>query len=290
MLPARFEYHRPSTLEEALGLLDELGDDAKILAGGMSLIPLMKLRFATPGHLIDINHLPGLSSMSESDGMLRIGGLVRNVALEDSELMKARYPAIAAAAPLISDPIVRTRGTMGGSLAHADPAGDWASVMIAVGAQAVARDSSGEQVVPVDDLLLDTFTTTLQPNQILTEIRVPAAEARSGGTYLKLERKVGDFATVGVAVQVWMGNGHIARAGIALTSVGRRTMRAAAAEEFLAGEEPTDKAFGEAAELAAAAARPVSDHRGSADYKRHVVDVFVQRGLARAVELARADQ
>jgi aerobic carbon-monoxide dehydrogenase medium subunit len=284
MLPAKFEYHRPSTLEEALGLLDELGDDAKVLAGGMSLIPLMKLRFATPGHLIDINHLPGLSSMSESEGMLRIGALVRNVALEDSELMKARYPAIAAAAPLISDPIVRTRGTMGGS------AGDWGSVMIAVGARAVARDSSGEQIVPVDDLLQDTFTTTLRPNQLLIEIRIPAAEAHSGGTYLKLERKVGDFATVGVAVQVWMGNGHIARAGIALTSVGKRNLRAAAAEEFLAGEEPTDKAFGEAAELAAAAARPVSDHRGSADYKRHIVDVFVRRGLARAVELAKANE
>ena len=289
MKPAQFEYFDPTTVDETLRLLQEHGDDAKILAGGMSLIPLMKLRFATPGHLIDINHLSGLATMSESDGMLRIGSLVRNDALEESELMKARYPAIAAAAPLISDPIVRTRGTMGGSLAHADPAGDWASVMLAVGAQVVVRDSSGEKIVPVDDLLLDTYTTTLEPNQILTEIRVPAAEAHSGGTYLKLERKVGDFATVGVAVQVWMGNGHIARTGIALTSVGRRNIRATAAEEFLAGEEPTDKAFGEAAELAAAAARPVSDHRGSADYKRHVVEVFVRRGLAHAVELARAD-
>jgi len=288
VLPATFEYHRPETLEEALELLERYGDDAKVLAGGMSLIPLMKLRFATPGHIVDINRLPGLSSISEEEGLLRIGSLVRTGVLEASESMKARYPAIAAAAPLISDPVVRTRGTVGGSLAHADPAGDWASVMLAVGGQVVARDSAGERVIAVDDLLVDTFTTALRPTEILTEIRIPAAEPNSGGTYLKLERKVGDFATVGVAVQVWMGNGHIARVGIALTAVGRRNLKATAAEEFLQGEEPSDKAFAEAADLAAAIARPISDIRGSADYKQHMIAVYVRRGLARAVELARA--
>jgi aerobic carbon-monoxide dehydrogenase medium subunit len=288
VLPAPFEYHRPRTMDEAFDVLDRHGDDAKILAGGMSLIPLMKLRFATPGHLVDINHLPGLSGVSEDEGFLRIGSLVRTGALEMSEVMKERYPAIAAAAPLISDPIVRTRGTIGGSLAHADPSGDWASVMLAVGAQVVARGTAGERVLSADDLLVDTFTTSLQPNEILTEIRVPAAEPHSGGTYLKLERKVGDFATVGVAVQVWMGDGHIARAGIGLTSVGRRNIRPTAAEEFLQGEEPGEKAFAEAADLAAAATRPVTDVRGSADYKQHMIGVYVRRGLARAVELAKA--
>jgi carbon-monoxide dehydrogenase medium subunit len=289
VLPAPFDYHRPATIEEALELLDRHGDDAKVLAGGMSLIPLMKLRFATPGHLVDINHISGLSAVSESEGFLRIGSLVRTGSLEVSEVMQQRYPAIAAAAPVISDPIVRTRGTIGGSLAHADPAGDWASVMLAVGAQMVARSAEGERVLSADDFLVDTFTTALAPNEILTEVRVPAAEPHSGGTYLKLERKVGDFATVGVAVQVWMGTGHIARAGIGLTSVGRRNIRPTAAEEFLQGEEPSDKAFEEAADLAARTTRPVSDLRGSADYKQHMIGVYVRRGLARAVELARAD-
>ncbi|HEY1330839.1 MAG TPA: xanthine dehydrogenase family protein subunit M [Actinomycetota bacterium] len=288
MLPAPFEYHRPQSLDEALSLLDELGEEAKVLAGGMSLIPLMKLRFAAPAHLVDINHIDGLAGIAENDGLLAVGAMTRTGSLETSDLIGARYPAVAAAAPLISDPIIRNRGTIGGSLAHCDPAGDWGSVMLATRAQAVVRSSSGERILAMDDFLKDTFTTSLEPNEILTEIRIPAPEEHSGGTYLKLERKVGDFATVGVAVQVWMGNGHIARAGIALTAVGPRNLRAAAAEEFLEGEEPSDKLFDEAAHLAAGVASPVSDVRGSVDYKRHVAEVFVRRGLARAVEMAKS--
>lgn len=286
MLPARFDYHRPETLEEALELMDKYGDEAKVLAGGMSLIPMMKLRFASPAHLVDINRIAELSGLSESGG-LRVKALTRNSELEASDLLRKRYPAMAAAAPLISDPIVRNMGTMGGSLAHADPAGDWGSVMLALGAEVVARSSSGERVVPIDELFESTFTTTLRPKEILTEIRIPEPEARSGGAYLKLERKVGDFATVGVAVQLSLDDGHVRRAGIALTAVGPTNLRAGDAEAVLSGAEPTEEAFGEAARQAAAAAEPLSDVRGSADYKRHIVEVFVRRGLAQALRMAR---
>ena len=287
MLPARFEYHRPDTLEETLGLLDRFGEDGKVLAGGMSLIPLMKLRFATPANLIDVNAVPGLAGMTESDGWLRVGAMTRHADLEASDLLKQKYPTMAAAAPLVSDPLVRNRGTIGGSLAHADPAGDWGAVMLAVGAQLVAKSSSGERVIGIDDFLVDTFTSALRPNEFLTEIRVPS-QARSGGAYLKMERKVGDFATVATAVQVTMNDGHIAAAGIGLTAVGSKNLRASEAEASLAGKEPTDEAFAEAARLAGAAAKPQADLRGSIEYKRNVVEVFVRRGLARAVEIARA--
>jgi carbon-monoxide dehydrogenase medium subunit len=193
---------------------------------------------------------------------------------------------MAAAAPLISDPVVRNLGTIGGSLAHADPAGDWGSVMLALGATVVLRGASGEREVPVSEFLVDTFTTTLSPDEVLTEVRVPTPTARAGGTYLKLERKVGDFATVGVAVHVQLSNGTIDRAGIGLTAVGTKNLEPTEAEAALAGAEPGDDAFGEAGRLAAEAAHPVSDVRGSADYKRHIVEVFVRRGLQAAVDMA----
>jgi len=286
VLPARFDYHRPETMADALALLDQHGDDAKVLAGGMSLIPLMKLRFAAPGHLVDINDLAELRGLSESDGRLRIGALARHHELETSDVVTSRFPTLASAAPLISDPLVRNRGTVAGSLAHADPAGDWGSVMLAVGAEVVVRSSAGERVVPIDEFLVDTFTTSLAPNEIVTEIRVPSAAARAGGAYLKMERKVGDFATVAVAVHVTMDEGHVGHAGIALTAVGPKNIRAAEAESSLAGTEPTEEEFAEAARLAAEAADPQSDLRGSADYKRNIVSVFVRRGLARAVAVA----
>jgi carbon-monoxide dehydrogenase medium subunit len=217
---------------------------------------------------------------------LRIGALARHHELETSDVVTSRFPALASAAPLISDPLVRTRGTVAGSLTHADPAGDWGSVMLAVGAEVVVRSSAGERVVPIDEFLVDTFTTSLAPNEIVTEIRVPSPTARAGGAYLKMERKVGDFATVAIAVHVTMDDGHIGHAGIALTAVGPKNIRAADAEASLAGAEPTEEAFAEAGRLAAEAADPQSDLRGSADYKRHVVSVFVRRGLARAVAVA----
>jgi aerobic carbon-monoxide dehydrogenase medium subunit len=287
LFPSSFEYAAPHSLEEALSILSQRADDAKVLAGGQSLIPLMKLRFASPALIVDLNRIPGLSLMEESGDRLRVGALTRNSELASSKLLQTSYPAMAAAAPLISDPIVRNLGTIGGSLAHADPAGDWGSVMIAMGAEVVARGPSGERSIPVTNLIVDTFTTSLEPDEIITEVRIPKSSDRSGGTYLKLERKVGDFATVGVAVHLVLENGNVGRAGIALTAVGSKNLEAEAAQRMLAGEQPSEDAFGEAARVAGKAADPVSDVRGSADYKRAVVRTFVKRGLDRALEMAR---
>ena len=287
MLPASFEYLAPTSLEEVLQVVGQGGDDVKLLAGGQSLIPLMKLRLARPAQLVDLGGVPGLAGIEEDATNLRIGAMTRTAELADSDLLKARYPTMATAAPLISDPIIRNLGTIGGSLAHADPAGDWGSVMLAMDAEVVARSGSGERTIPMGDFFQGTFTTALEPTEVLTEIRVPRAPDRSGGTYLKLERKVGDYATVAVAAQLELSNGTIARAGIALTAVGAENLRAQAAEEMLAGAEPTEEAFGEAARLAAEIADPFTDVRGSAEYKREVARVFVQRGLAQSHEIAR---
>ena len=287
MLPSRFEYHRPGSLEEALQLLAEHGDEAKVLAGGQSLIPVMKLRLAAPAHLIDISRL-GMDSIAEADGHLAIGALARHRDLERSDLLKARYPVMAAAAPQISDPIVRNLGTIGGSLCHADPAGDWGSVMLALQASVVLRSGRGERELPIAKFLEDTFTTALEPDEILTEVRVPQPAGSSGGTYLKMERKVGDFATVAAALHISLSDGTIERAGIGLTAVASKNLQATDAEASLAGAEPTEAAFAEAGRLAAEASSPVTDVRGSADYKRHIVDVYVRRGLDRALEMARA--
>jgi aerobic carbon-monoxide dehydrogenase medium subunit len=288
MLPSAFEYHRAASLEDALSILNQHGDDAKVLAGGQSLIPLMKLRFASPGHLVDINEVPGLDGIEERDGALAIGALVRHRTLATNDVIAARYPTIAAAAPQIADPLVRNRGTIGGSLTHADPAGDLGSVMLAMGASVVLRSSAGERVVPIGEFLVDTFTTSIQPTEILTEVRVPTPPPRSGGTYLKLERKVGDFATVAVAVALTLQNGSVGRAGIALTGVGLRNIDAADAASSLAGSAATEDAFAEAGRLAAAASNPVTDVRGSEAYKRHVVEVFTRRGLTAAFDTASA--
>jgi len=287
MLPSRFEYHRPDSLEEALQLLSQYGDEAKVLAGGQSLIPVMKLRLATPAHLVDIGRL-GIDQIVEADGRLTVGALARHRDLERSDVLKARYPVMAAAAPLISDPIVRNLGTIGGSLCHADPAGDWGSVMLALEASVVLRSARGEREVAMPEFLVDTFTTALEPDEILTEVRIPQPAGSSSGTYLKMERKVGDFATVAAAIHLSLSGGTIERAGIGLTAVGSKNLQPTEAEASLAGAEPSEAAFAEAGRLAAEASSPVTDVRGSAEYKRHVVDVYVRRGLATALELARA--
>jgi aerobic carbon-monoxide dehydrogenase medium subunit len=288
MLPATFEYSAPGSIEEALSLLSNRGDDAKVLAGGQSLIPLMKLRFATPELIVDINRIPGLGFIEESGDRLRVGALTRHAELVDSDLLKSRYPLMATTAPLVSDPVVRNLGTIGGSLAHADPAGDWASVLLAMNAEVVARSASGERAIPITDFVQGTFTTDLRPDELLTEIRIPSPPASSGGTYLKMERKVGDFATVGVAVQLNLDDGRIGSAGLGLTAVGPGNIKATTAEDALGGAEPTEETFEEAGRLAAEAAQPSSDIRGSAEYKRAVVGTFVARGLSRALEIARA--
>jgi carbon-monoxide dehydrogenase medium subunit len=290
MYPARFEYHAPASVDEALGLLERYGDEGKVLAGGQSLIPLMKLRFALPSALVDINRIRGLDSIEEDDGFLSIGALVRHKDCERSEALRGRYGVLGDAAPQISDPIVRNRGTIVGSLAHADPQGDWGSALMAAGAQLEVVSSSGTRTIPLDELFQGPFTTSLAPNEIATAVQVPDPGARAGGTYLKLERKVGDFATAGVAVHLSFDNGTVGRAGIALTGVGPRNLRAETAEAALVGAKLDDDLIKEAAELAAQAAQPRSDHRGSADYKRSVVRVFTERGLRRAAETAAGEE
>jgi carbon-monoxide dehydrogenase medium subunit len=285
--PASFEYFAPTTLDDALSTLGRLGEDGRVLAGGQSLIPVMKLRFAMPGALVDINRIQGLDGLSDEGGALEIGALVRHKTCETSPLLRERYPLLSDAARQISDPIVRNLGTVCGSLAHADPQGDWASAMMAARAEVVARSADGgERTIPIDELIEGPFTTSLRTGEMITKVRVPSPGPRSGGTYLKLERKVGDFATVGVAVQVSLSNGSVGEAGIALTAVGPRNLRATAAEEALRGNAPGDEAIANAARLAAEAAQPVDDHRGTAEYKRNVVRVYVERGLRKAIATA----
>jgi aerobic carbon-monoxide dehydrogenase medium subunit len=290
--PASFEYVAPETLDEAIAHLDAHGDDGKVLAGGQSLIPLMKLRFAVPTVLVDINRVADLGDTiaAGADGLV-IGARVRHRDCERSDHMRGRHALLGRAAPQISDPIVRNHGTVCGSLAHADPQGDWASVLLAAGASVTIRGPGGaNRSSSIDDLLTGPFMTTLAANELITEVRVPDPGPRASGTYLKLERKIGDFATVGVAVHVSLSNGTIGRAGIALTGVGPRNIRARAAEEALAGRAPDDDAIREAAKLAAEAAEPRDDVRGSADYKRSVVRVYTERGLRQAIAEAQAGQ
>ncbi len=283
MFPSRFRYEAPQSLTEAIRLLREGGDEAKVLAGGQSLVPLMKLRFASPELLVDINNLPGLGyHRADPDGTLRIGALCRHVDLERSDLLRSTQPTMAAAAPLIADPIVRNRGTLVGSLCHADPQGDWASVVLALGGSVVARGPGGRRIIRVADFVTGPFQNVLEPDEIAVEAVIPPPQGARAGGYLKLERRVGDFATVGVAVAVETSGETVIRAGIALTGVGGSAIEAAAAAGALVGQPLTARAIEQAAELAAAVARPKTDHRGSAEYKRHMVRTFVVRLLSRA--------
>ena len=282
MYPARFRYEAPQSIAEAIGLLAGGGDVAKVLAGGQSLVPLMKLRFATPELIVDINNLPGLSyHRADPDGTLRIGALCRHAELERSALLASTQPTMAAAAPLIADPIVRNRGTLVGSLCHADPQGDWASVVLSLGGSVVAQGPAGRRSIPMTDFVTGPFQNVLAPDEIAVEAVIPPAQGVRSGGYLKLERRVGDFATVGVAVSVESSGDIVRRAGIALTGVGGSTIAATEAAAALTGQPLTADSITTAAELAAAAARPRTDHRGSAEYKRHMVATFVERILSR---------
>ncbi|MGH2749363.1 MAG: FAD binding domain-containing protein [Actinomycetota bacterium] len=288
MFPSRFEYSAPHSLDEALATLGQNPEETKVLAGGQSLIPLLKLRFASPRVVVDINRIPGLSTVEESNGHLSIGSLACHNQLAANPLVSERYPTAAAAAPQIADPLVRNLGTLGGSLAHGDPAGDWGSVMLALNAEVVVRGPTGERGIPIDDFLVDIFTTSLQVDEIVTGVRIPKPEGSFGGTYLKLERKVGDFATVGVAVHLELDGDTIQRAGLGLTAVGTRNIKASEAESALTGNRCSEELFTEAGRLAAQEADPTSDVRGPAEYKRAVVETFVTRGLAQARDQALA--
>ncbi|HUF14363.1 MAG TPA: xanthine dehydrogenase family protein subunit M [Acidimicrobiia bacterium] len=302
MYPAKFDYLAPESMDEALAILAERGDEVKILAGGQSLIPMMKLRLARPSTLVDINRLPDLDSIDVQNGHLRVQALARHADVVRSDVVKSENALMASAAPWVADPIVRNLGTVCGSVAHHDPEGDWASVMLALDAEVVAvskegqahfhpgadgeRHTGGTRVIPINQFLVDMFTTFLHPSELVAEIRVPRYE-RGGGNYQKLERKIGDYATVGVAAHLELdGDDRIVKAGLALTSVYASNLKVREAEDLLVGESPSDELFAEAAQIARNACDPAGDVRGSADFKRHIVDVFTRRALAEALTIA----
>ena len=283
MYPSRFHYEAPASIDEALQLLSMYQGEAKVLSGGMSLIPLMKLRFASPSAIIDVNNIPGLDDLFEEGGQLRIGALVRNRAIIRSDVVRDRYPLMASVAPQIADPLVRGRSTLVGSLCHCDPQGDWGAVMLALEGEVVAVSSTGQRHIPVADFLLGPFQTSLRPDELAIEARVPAPSGQPFGVYHKLERKIGDFATVGVAVFLELSGRSIARAGIGLTGVGATNLKCVDAEQALIAGGLDDRTIDETAKLAAAAGNPQTDQRGSADYKRHLVHTFVVRALQAAM-------
>jgi aerobic carbon-monoxide dehydrogenase medium subunit len=287
MIPASFDYHAPTSLSDAIALLQRHGDQAKVLSGGQSLLPLLKLRVGAAGHLVDIGRIPGLEYIKEEDGFLKIGGRTRESALERSDIIKAKYPILHDTALVIADPLVRNRATVGGNLAHGDPANDHPATMLALGAEVTATGAGGERTIPIDQFFTDIFTTALAPDEILTEIRIPIPPPGSGGAYVKLERKVGDFATAAAAAQVTLGaDGTVQRAGLGLTAAGPKPIKATEAEQFLLGKTPDPAAIAEAARLAAGATSPTADRRGAVQYKREMARVLTTRALVKAIERA----
>lgn len=287
MIPAPFDYHRPGTLDEAIGLLSRHGDNAKVLSGGMSLLPALKLRLGAFGHLVDIGRIPGLEYVKEEGGMLRIGAGTRQRLLEDSEAVK-RHGALADAIPLIADPLVRNRGTFGGNLANGDPANDGPAIAIALGAELVARGPQGERTIPASGFYKDLFVTALSSGEILTEIRIPLPPPRSGSAYRKLKRKTGDYAAAAVAVFVSLNDkGVVKAAGVALTNAGPTPIHAVESEKYLVGKALNDQTILEASRLAAQAAKPSGDRRGSVEYKREMARVLAGRALRAALDRAK---
>jgi carbon-monoxide dehydrogenase medium subunit len=284
VFPSSFDYVAARSLDEAVAAKAAGGEDTRFLAGGQSLIPMMKTRLAAPAQLVDINRIPGLDVLERNNGHLRVGALVRHADLVRSPLT---FGAIASAAPWISDPLVRNLGTLCGSVAHCDPEGDWNSVLLATGADVVARGPSGERTIPITEFIVDVFTSALRDDEMVTEVHIPVPAGRAGGSYQKLERKVGDYATVAVAAHVELaGDGRISRSGVALTAAVPVNTRVDSVDGLLVGQPPSDELFAEAGELAAQAAQPRTDVRGSAEWKRNVVRVFTRRALAAAAEQA----
>jgi carbon-monoxide dehydrogenase medium subunit len=283
MIPAQFDYHAPRSLDEAIALLQK-HDGAKVLAGGQSLIPAMRFRLAQPEVLIDINRIAQLDYVRQQKGYLAIGALTRETALEDSALIAKGYPLLFDTAKVVADPLVRQRATVGGNLAHADPANDHPATMLAYGAQIVARGPKGERVIGIDDFFTGLFECVLGPGEILTEIRIPDPGPQSSGAYLKIERKVGDYAVTGVAVQLTLAGDVCKSVRIGLTNVNPTPMRALEAEKKLTGARLTDDVLDAAGQLAAAACSPSADLRGSEDYKRDLTRVVLKRAVRLAAD------
>lgn len=292
MIPGSFDYVVANSVPEVVALLAQHGDDAKILAGGHSLIPLLRFRLAAPALLIDINRISALEYLQEADGVLHIGALTREAELDHSALIRERYPILLDTSTGVADPVVRNWATIGGNIAHADPANDHPATMLALGASVVAVGPNGERVIPIDEFFTDqTFETTLQSGEILTEIRVPAPAEHSGGAYCKLERKVGDYAIAGVAAYLTFdGSGVVTYAGLGLTNVGPTPIKPRAAEQTLVGSVLDDAHIHQAANLAAAAAQPASDTRGPAEYKRAMVRTLCVRALRKASARAKGGE
>jgi aerobic carbon-monoxide dehydrogenase medium subunit len=286
MIPPSFDYVAPKTLSEAIAALGQ--DNSKVLAGGQSLIPLMRFRLAGPTLLVDLNRIDGLSYIDERDGWLRIGAMTRQSAVEHSDVVSEKYSLLADTVKVLSDPVVRNLGTVGGNVANADPVNDEPATMLAYGAEVVAMGPNGERVIPITSFYLDLYQSALARDEILTEVRVPAPKPHSGGAYLKLERKVGDYATAAVAAQVELDDGgNFASVGIGLTNVGLTAIKATDAENFLKGKAASDENIRQAAKLAAEAAQPIADVRGSEDYKRSLVKTYTTRALRMAVQRAK---
>jgi len=291
MIPPSFEYLTPSKISDAIAMLQKHGEEAKILAGGHSLIPAMRLRLSEPGYLIDISGIQGLDYILEESGQLRIGAMTREASLEESQIVREKYPLLLDTAKMIADPSVRNVATVGGNLAHGDPANDHPATMLALGAIVVVEGPNGSREIGIDDFFPDFFTTALEPEEILTEIRIPSPPSGSGGAYLKIERKVGDYAAAAVACQLNIDSGgSIQKIGIGLTNVGSTPIRASSAEQLLQGKNPDEKMIAEAGRLSAADSEPMEDLRGSAEYKRALVKELTQRAIKLSLQRAEGNR
>ena len=287
MIPPSFEYLTPSKISDAIAMLQKHGEEAKILAGGHSLIPAMRLRLSEPGYLIDISGIQGLDYILEESGQLRIGAMTREASLEESQIVREKYPLLLDTAKMIADPSVRNVATVGGNLAHGDPANDHPATMLALGANVVVEGPNGSREIGIDDFFPDFFTTALEPEEILTEIRIPSPPSGSGGAYLKIERKVGDYAAAAVACQLNIDSGgSIQKIDIGLTNVGSTPIRASSAEQLLQGKNPDENMIAEAGRLSAADSEPMEDLRGSAEYKRALVNELTQRAIKLSLQRA----
>lgn len=282
MIPRQFEYHAPQSLAEAITLLQKYGDTAKLLAGGHSLIPMMKIRFAEPEHLIDLGKLTELRGIREENNELRIGAMTTENDLIWSSLLQQKCPLLVEGAGLIADPQVRYKGTLGGDISHGDPGNDHPAIMLALGAAFVLQGSAGERVVAAGDFFIDTYTTALEPDEVLTEIRIPIPASGTGWCYAKLKRKIGDFATAATAVLLRMNGDTVEDTSIALTNVGATALQANAAEDFLRGRKLDDEAIAEAARLAMSICDPVEDLRGDIEYKTAMTGEMTRRALRTA--------
>lgn len=284
MFPSAFDYVVAGSVEEAIAAKAEGGEETRFLAGGQSLLPMMKIRLASPSRLVDINRIDGLDTFERSNGHLRVGALVRHAHVAASDLPSG---AVAAAAPWVADPLVRNAGTLCGSVAHCDPEGDWNSVLLATGANVIAQGPDGTRSIAIEDFLDGMFTNTLAEDEMVVAVEINAPQARTGGTYIKLERKIGDYASVAAATHLELDEaGNIAAAGVALTSVYAHNLKVNEAETLLVGQAPSEDLFAEAGDVAARACDPHSDVRGSAEWKRQVVRTYVRRGLAAAADQA----